>query len=421
VRFEVRLRRHPPLHPYRYVRPVAIVPALLTLPVGYLCTVTAAAVWARVRGQHRTTTRKCPTTRFAVLIPAHDEELVIADTLESVTALDYPPEKYSVFVIADHCRDRTVEVAARFPVDVLEHVDPEPAGKGPSLQWAIDTVVLAPAEFDAVVVIDADTVVSPNLLSIFDARLARGAHAVQAYYTVRDPHLSTGTTLRSAALALRHYLRPSGRTALGLSSGLYGNGMALTTDIVSSYRWSGQLTEDLEFQTELVLGGIAVDFAPDATVSAEMPLEALATRTQNERWERGRIELARRYLPRLIDSSRRGSRRQRLLALDTALDHLVPPLSVLALATATGTIISLLVPRSRSSRLVRAWMLLLSGGLSLHVLIGLKLTDAPREVYWALLKAPSSVAWKVALWARMLTCGRHVEWARTGRNVRRPV
>ena len=67
---------------------------------------------------------------------------------------------------------------------VLVRNDQEKRGKGYALAHAFE--LLAP-DVDAVVVVDADTVVSPNLLRAFEARIQAGALAVQADYAVRNP------------------------------------------------------------------------------------------------------------------------------------------------------------------------------------------------------------------------------------------
>src|SRR5713101_2899130 len=52
-----------------------------------------------------------PEKRFSVLIPAHDEEFIIATSLQSWLQVDYPKEKFQLHVIADNCTDRTIEIA----------------------------------------------------------------------------------------------------------------------------------------------------------------------------------------------------------------------------------------------------------------------------------------------------------------------
>ena len=157
------------------------------------------------------------------------------------------------------------------------------------------------SDHTAIVVVDADTLVDRHPLRVFDAHLGAGHRAVQGYYGVRGVESGgANVALRAAALSLRHYVRPLGRTALGASCGLYGNGMAFEAELFGSRTWSNHLTEDIEFQMELLLDGIPVAFAADAVIEAEMPATLAESQSQNERWERGRIELARRYVPRLV-------------------------------------------------------------------------------------------------------------------------
>lgn len=400
-------------------RGIAVVLALartaLAAPIGYL-TVLAMAAWAATTArlvQRRSYLPRCaPSTRFDILVPAHDEEAVIGDSLASLCGLDYPPERLQVHVIADHCTDATANIARAAGVDVHEHLT-EPRGKGPALQWAIETITVPQLDDgpSAVVVVDADTIVDRGFLRALDERMAQGAVAVQGHYGVRNPGDSTGAGLRAAALALRHHLRPLGRTALGGSSGLYGNGMAFAADVFRQHRWTGQLTEDLELQLELLLDGILVAYAPDARVEAEMPATFAGAQTQNERWERGRLELARAYLPRLVRLVLDPGVRHRLAVVDATIDVLMPPMSVLAAATAGVAAASTVVGPRRARR--RSWRLL--GLLAFHVGSGLALDRAPWSVYRALARAPAMVLWKLGLWTRMLVRPGKVEWTRTER------
>jgi 1,2-diacylglycerol 3-beta-glucosyltransferase len=387
---------------------------VLAVPVGYLSVLTGAA-WVATAARKTRQPRAIeapPTARFAVLVPAHDEEPVIGATLEALNALDYPAERYRVHVIADHCTDRTVEIARAAGVEVYEHAG-ERRGKGPALAWVIRTLLDAPdgQPPDVVVIVDADTVVDKGFLQGVARVTASGAEAVQGQYRVRDPDTSAAAGLRAAALAARHHLRPLGRTAIGASCGLYGNGMAFTAAILRGREWSGHLTEDIEFQMDLLLDGVRVAYAPDAVVEAEMPPTLEDARTQNERWERGRIELARRYVPRLVRAAVAPGARNRVAAVDAVLDHLVPPLSVLAAAVGGVTAASIAVGR----RARPTSGLLLCAALGAHVLSALALARAPASVYRSLLHAPGMVVWKVRLWLRMLAGPGEGGWVRTAR------
>lgn len=363
-------------------------------------------------------------SRFVVLVPAHNEQRLIESTIAQLVALNYPSDMFAVHVVADHCADATVDLARRAGACVHEHVDPNVPGKGAALRWLIDRL-WSNGELDIddiVVIIDADTSADRALLRSLDDRFAIGADVVQAHYSVRSPEVSTAAALRSAALAARHYLRPLGRTTLGASSGLFGNGMAFRSSVLRSVEVGDHLTEDLEMSCELTLNGVAIAFASDAVVEAEMPDTIEASVTQHERWERGRLDVAQRFASRLVLSAFRPSATPRRLArLDAAADLLVPPLSVVVAASSLTTALSaaaLLGSRpSRGDRVRAAVAAITSLTLAAHVFIALRLVRAPATVYRALLSAPQLVVWKLRLWGRMLFAANDVSWTRTERNV----
>jgi cellulose synthase/poly-beta-1,6-N-acetylglucosamine synthase-like glycosyltransferase len=360
--------------------------------------------------------------RFAILVPAHDEARLIGATVDSLTALDYPAGLASVHVVADNCADATAAIARTHGAEAHERHDPEHAGKGPALMWLLGRLEQRGDQYDAAVIVDADTIVSTNFLRVMDAKLQTGAQAAQAYYAVRDAEASPLAAFRAAALAARHFLRPLGRTALGGSAGLYGNGMTFRAEVFRRHRWSDHLTEDIELQLELLLEGHPIAFAPDAIVEAEMPTSIDASRSQHERWERGRLEIARRFLPQLVRQAMGAPGPRRLAATDAAFDQLMPPFSVLVAATAAWamamTIRAAASPgrRARGVAPVVAPVVVVLTVQAAYVLSALKMVSAPMAVYRSLLGAPRLVIWKVHLWLRMLMRRREVEWVRTARN-----
>jgi 1,2-diacylglycerol 3-beta-glucosyltransferase len=387
---------------------VAVVGAemILAATVGYLLLLTVAAFRAEQR-----TALQCgdPVTRFALLIPAHEEERLLPLLLASLRRLDYPPNRYTVHVVADNCSDRTAEIGRAAGAIVHERMNPEQVGKGYALEWLINEIQTSGEPYDALVFLDADSTVSTNFLRVMDARLLRGERVIQAHYAVRDPGRTWGASLRAIALMVLHYLRPLGRMVLGGSAGLKGNGMVFTADIIRRYRWSASLTEDIEYHMALILGGERAMFAPDAVVWAEMPGTLAAAQTQNARWERGRMEMVRDYAPRLL----RGAwRRRSFLLLDAAIEQLIPPFAVVAAASMACLIAALGLGSLAGVALGAAIII----GQALYVLAGLRLARAPRKVYSALLYTPVFVVWKVALYLRLLLGSSPRTWIRTERD-----
>src|SRR5438128_12522400 len=77
------------------------------------------------------------TRRFAVLVPAHNEEALVGRLLRSLSALDYDPEHVDVCVVADNCEDRTADIARSFGARVYERFTESDKAKGFALRWLL--------------------------------------------------------------------------------------------------------------------------------------------------------------------------------------------------------------------------------------------------------------------------------------------
>ena len=358
-----------------------------------------------------------PRTRFDVVVPAHDEEAGIAATVESLRAVDYPAGRFRVVVVADNCGDATAERAARAGATVLERKDETRRGKGYALAHAFERS-LAAGDVDAVVVVDADTQVSDNLLRAFDARLAGGEVAVQAEYCVANPRASWRTRLMHIGFTLFHDVRSRARERFRLSAGLRGNGMAFARAVLREVPHDAfSIVEDVEYGIRLGLAGHRVAYAGEAKVFGEMVSSGSASRSQRRRWEGGRMQLLRAHARRLVSEA--VARRDPLL-FDLAADLLVPPLTYVALVTFAGT----------GASALRLW--LASGawwsfapwcasllGLSLYVARGVWLARVGPRAILDLAWAPVYMVWKVLL-AMKPSRARDKEWVRTARQGDKP-
>src|ERR1700727_612284 len=96
--------------------------------------------------------------------------------VRSGRALDYDPEAFSIHVIADNCTDGTALEAREAGASVVERSDPDLRSKGHALDYFFTKVPEGrpDAGHDATVLIDADTVVDPALLKVFDRALGEG-------------------------------------------------------------------------------------------------------------------------------------------------------------------------------------------------------------------------------------------------------
>jgi cellulose synthase/poly-beta-1,6-N-acetylglucosamine synthase-like glycosyltransferase len=353
--------------------------------------------------------------RFQIVVPAHDEELGITATVRSLLALDYPADAFSVVVVADNCSDATALRAREAGASVLERTDSERRGKGYALQYAFER---ASSDIDAIVVVDADTSVSPNLLSAFAARIERGAHAVQADYAVSNPSESWRTRLMAIALGSFHIVRSRGREHLQLSAGLRGNGMCFTREILQRVPHDAfSIVEDVEYGIRLGEAGYRVHYADEAHVYGEMVTSAKAARSQRARWEGGRKALSRAHGWRLL---KRGVLERNRVLLDLGFDLLVPPLSRLVVGAAAGSAGSAVagVAWGGPAWLAFAGFSASLGSVSAYVLRGWSLSGTGARGLADLALAPVYVVWKMTV-ADRSEGKADAPWVRTTREAER--
>jgi cellulose synthase/poly-beta-1,6-N-acetylglucosamine synthase-like glycosyltransferase len=150
------------------------------------------------------------------------------------------------------------------------------------------------------------------------------------------------TRLMALGLALFNGVRSLARENLGLSCGLRGNGMCLSTAVLRAHPYRAfSMVEDLEYGIALGRAGVRVRYAHEAQVRSAMVSGAKAAASQRRRWELGRMWLARHLaLPLLRDAL---CTRNPLL-FDLAVDLLVPPLSFVALVVLAGCVVSGFAP-----------------------------------------------------------------------------
>ena len=348
--------------------------------------------------------------RFDIIVPAHDEAAAIAGVVTGLLKLDWPADGFRVVVVADNCTDATATLAREAGAHVLERHDTTLRGKGHALDFAFRASLKKRWAY-AVVVVDADSAVAPNLLEAFAAQIESGAKAVQADYRVLNVHASWRTRLLTVALAAFHQVRSRARERLRLSCGIRGNGWCVTARLLRQVPYLAfSLAEDVEYGIDLGLAGYRVHYADETFVAATMVAGEEAARSQRQRWEGGRLQLARaKALPLL----KRGAAPDGRVCLDLAFDLLVPPLSYAAAGVVALMLLAGVAWFWHPALLVWWWVgLVCAVSLSLYVLRGWQLSGIGVRGIADLMRAPAFVVWKVLL---MMRARVPAGWVRTKR------
>lgn len=342
--------------------------------------------------------------KLAIVIPAHDESLTIVRCIRSLSEC-IPPDslKTEIVVVADNCTDATANFARAAGACVLMRTDPTRQGKGFALKFAFE--VLLTEAVDAIVVVDADSVVDPNFL-VESVRLLRaGADGVQARYLVLNSDASPRTRLMNVAFMAFNVLRARGRERLGLSAGISGNGFGLSRATLLAIPYeTHSLVEDLDYHLRIVEAGRRISFADRTCVRAEMPTRGRGASTQRARWEGGRLRTALENLPKLLAGAVSG----KLRLIEPALELLLMPLAFHVSILAVTALMPFV--------LARIYAALALAVVAVHIVAGIVVGGGDLGDFAALLGAPFYVVWKLASLPKTLQSARNAApWIRTDR------
>lgn len=326
--------------------------------------------------------------RFLVLVPAHNEEQVITGALAAINADRRPGDE--VLVVADRCTDATATVARSLGARVLERGADEAPGRAAARQAGLEYArALA---WDAVLMLDADSVIEPGFLDACERAMAGAVPAVQA-----RSESSQGRTLATeaavAAFTLQGITIPRGRDRLGLSVRLRGTGMAMRREVALSHRFRAPASEDLFFTLDLLLDGVRCQHVDVARLRSQSASTWGAFGGQKVRYEAGRISAARTYVPRLL---RRAITHRDAACLEAAWFLASPPFAVGVLSLLVGCAVAMVA----GSWAVAAVFAAGFGLLGVAILTGLIQARAGLRTWLALCLAPWYIVWKAAVQLR---------------------
>ncbi|ADL51588.1 glycosyltransferase family 2 protein [Clostridium cellulovorans] len=268
-----------------------------------------------------------PTKRFALIIAAHNEEMVIKYSIDSLKKLDYPEELYDIFLIADNCDDKTAEIGEKSGALVFERKSIDKRGKGYALEWMFAKLFKMEKQYDAVAIFDADNLVSRNFLKEMNNKLCEGYSAVQGYLDSKNPNDSWITGGYSIGFWQANRMMQLAKSNLNFSNQIGGTGFCITVDTLKKFGWGATcLTEDLEFTCKLILNGEKVGWAHDALIYDEKPITLKQSWNQRKRWMQGYADVASRYFFELV---KKGIKKRSWTMLDCALYSIQPYFTIL--------------------------------------------------------------------------------------------
>jgi cellulose synthase/poly-beta-1,6-N-acetylglucosamine synthase-like glycosyltransferase len=279
--------------------------------------------------------------RFAVIIPAHNEESVIGDLIDSFRGLRYPRENlYPVFVL-DHCTDGTLRIVADSEFPFIQR-NTGRRGKVPSMIEGLDWVrTHLENQIDAIAFFDADNIVHPEFFGYVAGRLQSGAPIIQGQVTIQNRNATVFARLSHISMSALARLKELARSRAGLSCLLRGHGMVFRRDVLEKIRWeSTSLVEDREMLVRLVLANYRVTWEHSAIVESVFPATLRAAAPQRKRWAGGKSAITWQSVKALY---RKWRSDHDWVAFDLMVDFLMPSHAVQVSLVFLGVLVSLLI------------------------------------------------------------------------------
>lgn len=243
--------------------------------------------------------------RFMAIIPAHNEESVIANLIDSLKRQNYPSELLDIYVIADNCTDKTAQIAKNAGAIVLERFDEENKTKGYALKWFLNKKIEENAPYDAFCVFDADNIAHEDFIKNMNKKLCQGEDVVQGYRDIKNPTdswISAGYAIFYWTMNRFYHLA---RYNLGLSPLINGTGFMVKFDVVKPTGWDTKtLTEDIEFSLKRIIAGKKLGWATDAIVYDEQPVGFKQSWSQRSRWTVGHMQCIQNYTKDLATATK---------------------------------------------------------------------------------------------------------------------
>ncbi len=242
--------------------------------------------------------------KVSILIPARNEEKVIARTLDAMLKLDYPHDKLDVLVIDDGSSDATKRIIQSYGArDGRVRLFEIPAGEsGQGKSRALNLGLrLTDAEFIAIY--DADNTPAPSALRYLIAQLlvdpSLGA-VLGKFRTVNKSRNLLTRFINIETLSFQSMLQ-AGRWKMFKVATLPGTNFVIRKSLLTKLGgWDDQaITEDSELSIRVYMEGFRIKFIPYSVTYEQEPESWKVWIRQRTRWVRGNNYVATKFLKRL--------------------------------------------------------------------------------------------------------------------------
>jgi cellulose synthase/poly-beta-1,6-N-acetylglucosamine synthase-like glycosyltransferase len=239
-----------------------------------------------------------------IMIPAHNEERVIARTLDAMLRLEYPADKLKILVINDGSTDTTREIITGYAArDGRVEVFNVPAGEGGRGKSRALNLGIRRVTSEIIAVYDADNTPDPNALRYLVAQLLTNAELGAAIGKFRTSNKNVNLLTRFINIETLSFqsMLQAGRWQMHNIATLPGTNFVMWTRLIRQLNgWDEEaLTEDSELSIRIYQEGYKIKFVPYALTYEQEPQEWGVWVRQRTRWVRGNNYVLGKFIKRI--------------------------------------------------------------------------------------------------------------------------
>ena len=271
--------------------------------------------------------------RFGLIIPARNEEAVVATIIDSIRKSDYPQELLEIFVVAHNCSDNTAAIARSSGAHVYEYDNPEEKTMGYAIRYLFKCIEedFGSNSFDGFFIFNADNSFDEkyfdrmnDAFEYYDRK-----KVISSFRQASNFNENIMTLLYGAYFATSCYLAYRGRTVLNISNRIFGCGYLFNSDLIKDGWKYVLITEDLELSAVEYLKGTEIRYCDDAVFYDEQPTSIKIMWRQRLRWARGLFLVSGQNFLKLVKAVFEPGRKNRYAVYDMATFNSRPCLVVI--------------------------------------------------------------------------------------------
>lgn len=246
----------------------------------------------------------------SIMVPAHNEAVVIGKTVESLLALDYPHDRYEIIVINDNSSDNSADLLAKIQGRyrnrnlIIINTDKVTGGKGKSNALNIG---FARSKGELIAIYDADNTPEQMALKYLAAEIVNDPTlgAVIGKFRTRNRDASLLTRFINIETLSFQWMAQAGRWKLFKLCTIPGTNYIMRRSIVESIGgWDVKaLAEDTEISFQIYMLGYRIKFQPKSVTWEQEPQTVKVWFKQRTRWAKGNIYVIVKNIPMLFKRS----------------------------------------------------------------------------------------------------------------------